>query len=150
MIASRLGVGIRKQGRPPGAIPEVGRRDRQRVIPRATGRWWPPAPRPAPLGLAQPRGSKSRRLFPLQETWSWEGEPLTEDHHERVAAVSNHGTIVLGTDDGLSYWVLAMTGSERGKVWLVTDVGAYPYPMPRALGFLEWVQRWHASDGWWD
>ncbi|WP_217553708.1 SMI1/KNR4 family protein [Streptomyces sp. GbtcB6] len=89
-------------------------------------------------------------LFPLQDTWAWEGEPLAEDHHERVAAVYNHGSVVLGTDDGLSYWVLVVTGPERGKVWLVTDVGAYPYPMPKALGFLEWVRRWHAGDGWWD
>ncbi|MFF4894825.1 SMI1/KNR4 family protein [Streptomyces sp. NPDC001068] len=89
-------------------------------------------------------------LFPLQGTWAWEGEPLAEDHHERVAAVYNHGSVVLGTDDGLSYWVLVVTGPQRGKVWLVTDVGAYPYPMPNALGFLAWVQRWHAGHGWWD
>ncbi|MGW2960794.1 SMI1/KNR4 family protein [Streptomyces sp. NPDC001220] len=88
--------------------------------------------------------------FPLQDTWAWEGEPLAEDHHERVAAVYNHGSVVLGTDDGLSYWVLVVTGPERGKVWLVTDVGAYPYPLPKALGFLAWVQRWQAGDGWWD
>ncbi|MFJ8062846.1 SMI1/KNR4 family protein [Streptomyces sp. NPDC096142] len=88
--------------------------------------------------------------FPLQEAWAWEDEPLVDGHHERVADVYTHGSIVLGTDDGLSYWVLVVTGPQRGKVWLVTDVGACPYPMPEAVGFLEWVQRWHAGDGWWD
>jgi hypothetical protein len=88
--------------------------------------------------------------FPLQETWAWEGEPLAEDHHERVADVRHHGSVVLGTDDGLSYWVLIVSGPQRGKVWIITEVGAYPYPMPEAMGFLEWVQRWHAGDGWWD
>ncbi|MFF7189391.1 hypothetical protein ACFZAR_30000 [Streptomyces sp. NPDC008222] len=57
---------------------------------------------------------------------------------------------MLGADDGLAYWVLVVTGSERGRVWLVTDVGAYPCPLPKALGFLDWVQRWHTGNGWWD
>jgi hypothetical protein len=58
---------------------------------------------------------------------------------------------VLGTDDELSYWVLVLTGPQRGKVWLVTDVGAYPYPYPQpeAHSFTEWVQHWKTHDGWW-
>ncbi|MDF2261516.1 hypothetical protein [Streptantibioticus ferralitis] len=75
---------------------------------------------------------------------------MAEGHYERVGDVYNHGSVVLGTDDELSYWVLVVTGPQRGKVWLVSDVGAYPYPMPEALGFLEWVQRWRAGGGWWD
>ncbi|MET8637349.1 SMI1/KNR4 family protein [Streptomyces sp. NPDC004096] len=88
--------------------------------------------------------------FPLQKTWAWEGEAPSEDRPERIADVYNHGSIVLGTEDELSYWVLVVTGPQRGRVWLVTDVGASPYPTSEALGFLEWVQRWHADDGWWD
>ncbi|MEU1529937.1 SMI1/KNR4 family protein [Streptomyces fagopyri] len=89
--------------------------------------------------------------FPLQETWAWESEPRADDHDERVAAVHDHGSVVLGTENGGPlYWVLVVTGPQRGKVWLVTDVGAYPYPLSEAAGFLEWVQRWHAGDGWWD
>ncbi|MEU5313627.1 hypothetical protein [Streptomyces sp. NPDC021562] len=42
-----------------------------------------------------------------------------------------------------------MTGPQRGRVRVVTEVGACPYPMPEAVGFLEWVQRWHAGEGWW-
>ncbi|WCD91267.1 hypothetical protein KPP03845_200228 (plasmid) [Streptomyces xanthophaeus] len=103
--------------------------------------WLTPAlPHPADRNPAAP--------FPLQETWAWEGEPA-EDHDERVADVHGHGSVVLGTDDELSYWVLVVTGPQRGKVWLVSDVGAHPYPGPEALGFLEWVQRWQSGDGWW-
>lgn len=68
---------------------------------------------------------------------------------QRVADVYNHGSTVLGTDDGLSYRVLVVTGPQRGRIWLVTDVGAYPYPVPEAFGFLEWVQRRQVGDGWW-
>ncbi|MET8745481.1 hypothetical protein [Streptomyces sp. NPDC004728] len=75
---------------------------------------------------------------------------LDEDQRKRVADVYNHGSVVLGTDDGVSYWVLVVTGPQRGRVWLLSKVGAYPYPLPEALGFLEWVQRWHDGDGWWD
>ncbi|WP_329467027.1 hypothetical protein [Streptomyces sp. NBC_01431] len=38
----------------------------------------------------------------------------------------HHGSIVLGTDGGLSYWTLVATGPQRGKVWVVSEVGAYP------------------------
>ncbi|MFD8955013.1 SMI1/KNR4 family protein [Streptomyces xanthophaeus] len=104
--------------------------------------WLTPAwPHPADRNPAAP--------FPLQETWAWEGEPLAEDHDERGADVHGHGSVVLGTDDELSYWVLVVTGPQRGKVWLLSDVGAHPYPGPEALGFLEWVQRWQSGDGWW-
>ncbi|MEU6760529.1 hypothetical protein [Streptomyces sp. NPDC046685] len=57
---------------------------------------------------------------------------------------------MLGTDDELSYWVLVVNGPQRGEIWLVSDVGAYPYPGPEAFGFMEWVQRWQTGDGWWD
>ncbi|MGW8359052.1 hypothetical protein ACWGK1_00535 [Streptomyces wedmorensis] len=43
-----------------------------------------------------------------------------------------------------------MTSPQRGRVWLVSEVGASPYPLPEAFGFLEWAQRWHAGKGWWD
>ncbi len=86
--------------------------------------------------------------FPLEESWAWEGEPPAEDRDERVADVYRQGSVVLGTDDELSYWVLVVTGPQRGKVWLIADAGAYPYPAPEAFGFLEWVQHWHAGNGW--
>lgn len=108
-----------------------------------------------PLGCLPPhwpydRGRDPAAPFPLQEAWGWEGEPLADDHHQRVADVFSNGSVVLGADDGPCYWVLVVTGPQRGRVWAVAEVGAYPYPMPEAAGFLEWVQRWHADEGWWD
>ncbi|MEV6175236.1 hypothetical protein AB0L99_44515 [Streptomyces sp. NPDC051954] len=58
--------------------------------------------------------------------------------------------MVLGTDGGLAYWVLVVTGLERGRVWPVADVSAYPYPLLKALDFLDRVQRRHTGNGWSD
>ncbi|MFJ8746536.1 SMI1/KNR4 family protein [Embleya sp. NPDC127516] len=88
--------------------------------------------------------------FPLRESWAWEGEPLAAGHDERVADVYGHGSVVLGTDDELFYWLLVVNGPQRGRVWLVGETGAYRYPGPEACGFLEWVRRWQVGDGWWD
>nr|WP_246213986.1 SMI1/KNR4 family protein [Kitasatospora viridis] len=89
--------------------------------------------------------------FPLEQAWPWEDEEVTAtDFDQRTVDVYNHGSIVLGTDDELSYWLLVTTGPQRGKIWLVSEVGAYPYPGPEAIGFVEWVQRWQAGSGWWD
>lgn len=90
--------------------------------------------------------------FPLQDAWPWEGREMEEDAGQRIVDVFNHGSVVLGTDDELSYWVLVVTAPQRGKVWLLTDVGVYPYPhpAPEALGFAEWVQHWKTHKGWWD
>ncbi|MDQ1009509.1 hypothetical protein QFZ82_003994 [Streptomyces sp. V4I23] len=89
--------------------------------------------------------------FPLEAAWAWEYEEDAEgDIEERSNAVYNHGSIILGAEDGPMYWLLVVTGPQRGKIWLVADVGAHPYPGPDAAGFLEWVQRWQAGGTWWD
>ncbi|MFE3073845.1 SMI1/KNR4 family protein [Streptomyces sp. NPDC059247] len=108
-----------------------------------------PLGRPAP-GWSHRADRSPAKPFPLRETWAWEGGPLAEDHDERVADVFGHGSVVLGTDDGLAYWVLVVTGPQRGGIWLVGETGAYAYPGPEAFGFLEWVRRWRLGDGWWD
>ncbi|GAA4596148.1 hypothetical protein GCM10023194_67540 [Planotetraspora phitsanulokensis] len=87
--------------------------------------------------------------FPLDHAWHWEDEiDSIPDSDQRIADVYNHGSIVLGTDDELSYWLLVLTGTQRGKIWFVADVGASPYPGPEAIGFIEWVQRWQTGAGW--
>lgn len=56
--------------------------------------------------------------FPLLETWAWEGEPLAADHDERVADVYGHGSVVLGADDELCYWLLVVNGpTGAGSGW---------------------------------
>ncbi|MFG2960802.1 hypothetical protein ACGF5O_44660 [Streptomyces sp. NPDC048291] len=41
---------------------------------------------------------------------------MAEDHTERVVDVYDHGSIVLCTDDGPSYWVLVVTGAQQGRI----------------------------------
>ncbi|MFG2753916.1 SMI1/KNR4 family protein [Streptomyces xanthophaeus] len=101
-----------------------------------------------PPGWPQQAARNHAAPFPLQESWPWEDEPHAEDHNKHVANVYNHGSIVLGTDDDLSYWILVVTGPQRGKVWLIHQMGAYPYPGPEASGFLEWLQQWQTGTNW--
>ncbi len=90
--------------------------------------------------------------FPLTEAWLWEDDETVDpaDDDPRTDAAYNHGSVVLGSEDGQSFWLLVTTGPRRGEVWMVADVGAIPVPADTAWGFLQWVQRWHAGNGWWD
>jgi hypothetical protein len=89
-------------------------------------------------------------VFPLTEAWRWEdGEPApvagltAEDTFHR-------GSIVLGQEDGSAYWLLVVAGPQRGKIWIATEVGTYPYPLESPVGFTGWVERWHSGEGWFD
>ncbi|MGW1006979.1 SMI1/KNR4 family protein [Streptomyces sp. NPDC002520] len=116
--------------------PEDGGLERLGCLP--TG--WPD------LGSRQPGAP-----FPLVEGWPWEDDASVDpDEDERIDAVYTQGSVVLGSEDGQSFWLLVTTGPRRGEVWMVADVGAGPVPGDEAWGFLEWVQRWHAGNGWWD
>jgi hypothetical protein len=89
--------------------------------------------------------------FPLAEDWPWEDDNSVDpDGDPRIDAVYTQGSIVLGSEDGQSFWLLVTTGPRRGEVWMVADVGAGPVPGNEPWGFLEWVRRWHAGNGWWD
>ena len=37
------------------------------------------------------------------------------------------GALLLGDDGCAMYWPLVVTGTHRGQVWNVTDVGAQPF-----------------------
>jgi len=99
------------------------------------------------LGPRQPGA-----LFPLAEGWPWEDDDSVDPEAEdvRIDAVYTRGSIVLGSEDGQSFWLLVTTGPRRGEVRMVADVGAGPVPGDKAWGFLEWARRWHAGNGWWD
>ncbi|MGW2874673.1 hypothetical protein [Kitasatospora sp. NPDC001225] len=56
--------------------------------------------------------------------------------------------MVLGSEDGQSFWLLATAGPHRGEVWMVSDVGAISVPGAEAWGFAEWVEHWHSGDAW--
>jgi len=49
------------------------------------------------------------------------------------------------------YWPLVVTGTHRGQVWNVTDVGAQPFGYTTADdGFVGWAAHWAAGKEWFD
>jgi hypothetical protein len=53
----------------------------------------------------------------LDHAWRWEDEiGSAAESHQRTVDVYNHGSVVLGADDELSYWLLVLTGPQRGKI----------------------------------
>ncbi|MFI5527721.1 SMI1/KNR4 family protein [Kitasatospora sp. NPDC051853] len=110
-----------------------------------------------PLGLlpAQwpdlgPGGRRPGAPFPVEAAWCWEDEEDGDPDDPRIDAAFNDGSVVLGSDDGQSFWLLVTTGPRRGEVWMVADVGVTPVPTAGgAWGFAEWVGQWRAEeDGW--
>ncbi|MEZ0265337.1 MAG: SMI1/KNR4 family protein [Phycisphaerae bacterium] len=86
-----------------------------------------------------------RRPFPFTRPWVWEeGDPSDEGTREQV----EDGTLHLGTDGCGQYWLLVVSGPERGAVWMLADVGITPTAPKR--DFLQWFEDW--LDGlreWW-
>ncbi|MFF1441755.1 SMI1/KNR4 family protein [Streptomyces sp. NPDC058295] len=96
--------------------------------------------------------------FPLTRQWLWEEEDAPfgdEDPEAVVEQVLHHGSVVLGTDGCAMNWHLVVTGPHRGRIWLVTDVGAMPFDAESgrttsAPGFAGWVAHWAAGKEWFD
>lgn len=85
--------------------------------------------------------------FPLTDPWVWEGENLTPERLERQKEVYR-GFLVLGDEGCGMYWVLIVSGEERGKVWCFADVGVQP--CAPGLSFLDWYEYWlDGGRDWW-
>jgi hypothetical protein len=91
----------------------------------------------------------------LTEAWFWEDDPRdTSEIEPRVEAVYRHGSVVLGTGDGPTHRLLIVSGPQRGRIWLISEVGAMPCPEPAGAEqdgstFLDWIKQWHeAPDTW--
>ncbi|MFF9978197.1 SMI1/KNR4 family protein [Streptomyces erythrochromogenes] len=117
-----------------------------------------PGPRDAglqPLGQLPAcwAGGEPRRpdaVFPLEDEWIWEDDESGEhDQDARIDAVFSRGSIVLCAQDTRAFWLLVTTGPQRGRVWLVADVGASPAPDGEPAGFAEWIRRRQAGDDGW-
>lgn len=74
--------------------------------------------------------------FPFTEPWVWEGEPY--DGPKRATA--RYGSLNLGTEGCGEYWLLIVSGAERGNVWSYASVGVVPLQPKRS--FLDWVEAW--------
>lgn len=84
--------------------------------------------------------------FPLTQAWIWEGEEEDEKPHLQDAI--KNGKLVLGTDGCGMYWVLIVTGPERGNVWFESGEGVAPCRPSR--DFLSWYEFWLAcGKDWW-
>ena len=85
------------------------------------------------------------QAFPLTRHWIWEDDE--EDKPELRDAIE-HGRLFLGNDGCAQYWILIVTGSERGQVWQRSDVGVQPCAPRR--DFLSWYNYWlDGGDDWW-
>lgn len=94
---------------------------------------------PACWSGAEPRRPDAE--FPLEAEWIWEdAESVDDDEDARIDAVFSDGSVVLSAQDTQSFWLLVTTGPQRGRVWLVADVGASPVPDGEPVGFAEWVR----------
>jgi hypothetical protein len=108
---------------------------------------------PPYYGLASPkeprdideRPAHPERPFPLTKPWVWEDDPEIDE--ARLDAVWQHGWLWLGTDGCGMDWALVVSGSARGQVWSLTDVGAAPYG--EGAGFATWLGDWLAGGPIW-
>jgi hypothetical protein len=103
---------------------------------------WLPDTWPDP-GARQPG-----ELFPLEAAWVWEEDESVDLRDPRIPAAFNRGSVVLGAEEGQSFWLLLTTGPRRGEVWMVTEMAAVPVPGDQAWGFEEWVRYWRSGDDW--
>ncbi len=94
------------------------------------------------------------RPFPLTSAWIWEdGEPPPDPGITRDQVWD--GALLLGHDGCGAYWTLVVTGTHRGHIWNVTDVGAQPFGRSfgyttAADGFAGWAAHWAAGKDWYD
>jgi hypothetical protein len=95
------------------------------------------------------RPRKPERSFPLEEAWHWSEDANTDDEDLRIDAAFNDGSIVLGSEDGESFWLLLTTGPRRGEVWMVAEDAVLPARGDPTWGFEEWVRCWHTGKDWW-
>jgi hypothetical protein len=57
-----------------------------------------------------------------------------------IAPIYLNGTIELGSDGCGMTWVLVVSGPQLGRIWRLSEFGAYPCDPP--LSFLDWYEAW--------
>ncbi|MGW8883902.1 SMI1/KNR4 family protein [Streptomyces sp. NPDC055749] len=93
--------------------------------------------------------------FPLKEEWQWEYDYYDHDQHSPILhGIYQHGSILLGSNRGREFWILIVTGPQRGRVWWLGDGCAAPYAdageeAEAEVDFVSWLQDWQADRGWW-
>jgi hypothetical protein len=98
--------------------------------------------------------------FPLTRGWYWEEDDRPGGEiSPLIEAVYRHGSVPLGTESVDNEWILITAGPYRGSVWILADVGAFPYVGPDVsplkaegpgMGLLDWINQWRTGLGWFD
>ena len=110
---------------------------------------------PADWGAGRPERDLAQS-FPLTEMWVWEDDPRPDTEiGPLITRVTDHGSIVLGSDGCGMYWHLIVTGHSRGHIWLIDEAGATPFGAEFGFttgrsGFAGWVKHRAAGRPWWD
>ncbi|MEU2601747.1 SMI1/KNR4 family protein [Streptomyces hirsutus] len=93
--------------------------------------------------------------FPLEEEWQWEYDYYDDDEHSPLLhGIYQNGSVLLGGNRDCEFWVLVVTGTQRGRVWWLGDGCVAPYADAGEEGepetdFVAWFQDWQADRGWW-
>ncbi|MCX4974516.1 SMI1/KNR4 family protein [Streptomyces sp. NBC_00620] len=101
---------------------------------------------PEPFNASAPRDPSMP--FPLNEEWQWEYDYDGQAGHSSLLhALYLHGSVLLGCEDG-EFWVLVVTGPQRGRVWWLGDGCATPYAdgttdWEARSAFASWMREWH-------
>jgi len=89
-----------------------------------------------------------KKPFPLTEHWIWEGMEDEPGFGEKLRETEN-GSLALGHDGCGMFWLLIVTGQEKGKIWQTTDVGICP--CSPSLTFTLWYEKWlSGKNDWWE
>jgi hypothetical protein len=110
---------------------------------------------PADWGSGRPERCLAQP-FPLTRMWIWEDDPQSDEEiGPLIEKVTDHGSIVLGTDGCGMYWHLIVTGEHRGHIWNINGEGAMPFGAEFGYttgesGFAGWVKHWASGADWFD
>lgn len=85
--------------------------------------------------------------FPFDNYMVWEGTNLSQEELDRLQQI-HKGSLLIGEEGCGIFWLLVISGVERGKIWYLTEVGVQP--CAPSLSFLDWYEYWlHDGSDWW-
>jgi hypothetical protein len=90
------------------------------------------------------RGDLSKP-FRLTGSRDFEADGYPAERDDEDWTYENDGRLYVCSVGCGQFWILIVTGPERGNMWLTCEFGYFP-SVPR-IGFLEWCELW-VEQGW--